>query len=276
MPIDCHMHTPLCGHASGMPVEYVEAAARAGLQLITFTCHLPMDRVDMGGPGIRMSTKMLPVYLDLVEQGRKLGERLGVEVLCGIEGEWHPDPEILAEIDQSLALHPWDFVLGSLHAALVAYERRFEQLGCRNDHDRIELYFRDLADGVRSKRYDSMSHPDVVRLYGVVDRYEPSEHEATIRAFLQACVESRTCIEVNTSGLIKAVPCLHPHPLILKWASEMGVKLTLGSDSHRPDQVGQFFNEVIPQLRAAGFSSVNYFRNRVRSAVVLPYEVAGA
>ena len=29
---DAHMHTPLCGHASGAPVEYAEAGLRAGLK----------------------------------------------------------------------------------------------------------------------------------------------------------------------------------------------------------------------------------------------------
>ena len=40
---DCHMHTPLCGHAYGEPEEYVDQAASIGISLITFTCHIPMD-----------------------------------------------------------------------------------------------------------------------------------------------------------------------------------------------------------------------------------------
>lgn len=269
MVVDCHMHTPLCGHALGKPTAFVEAAARSGIGLVTFTCHLPMDRPDMGGPGIRMRTHQLGDYIALVEEARMRGAQVGVEVLCGIEGEWQPDPEILEEIDRSLALHPWDFVLGSLHASLSAYERRFEQAGCQGDSERIELYFQDLCVAARSDRYDSMSHPDVVRLYGVVDRFEPTEHETSIRAFLQACVDHGRCIEVNTSGFIKAVSRLHPDPVILGWASEMGVKLTLGSDAHRPEQVGQHFGTVRPFLRSLGFSSVNYFRGRQRCAVPL-------
>lgn len=269
MLIDCHMHTPLCGHAFGSPTAYVEAAARAGLGLVTFTCHLPMERPDMGGPGIRMHPSRFPEYLDLVAAARARGAELGVDVLCGIEGEWHPEPEILAEIDTALALHPWDFVLGSLHSSLAAYEARFQAHGCVEDHDRIELYFRDLAEGAKSDRFDSMSHPDVVRLYGVVNRFVPAEHEASIKAFLETCRTHNRCIEVNTSGYIKAVPELHPDPLILRWASEIGVKLTLGSDSHRPEHVAQHFGTVVPLLRELGFTSVNYFRGRRRCSVPL-------
>ena len=37
------------------------------------------------------------------------------------------------------------------------------------------------------------------------------------------------------SGLNKGVYEVHPDPIILKWAQEMGCKLTIGSDSHRPE-----------------------------------------
>ena len=51
---DCHMHTPLCGHAYGDPVEYVEAAAESGVSLVTFTCHIPMKDDRFAQEGIRM------------------------------------------------------------------------------------------------------------------------------------------------------------------------------------------------------------------------------
>lgn len=266
MPVDCHMHTPLCGHAYGEPVSFVDAAAQAGIGLITFTCHLPMAHPRMGGPGIRMRPHQLSDYLGLVEGAREHGRARGVEVLCGIESEYFPDPQVMEEVDRELGRHGWDFVLGSLHASLPAYEDRFVA-HCQSDEERVELYFSDLAEAAKSDRYDSMSHLDVVRLYGVIQSFNPAAHEKSIRRALESCADHGRCIEINTSGFIKAVSALHPDPLILGWASEAGVKLTLGSDSHRPEQVGQHFGRVLPLLRELGFSSVNYFRNRRRCAV---------
>ena len=39
---DSHMHTPLCGHATGTPREYAQAALDAGLDGVCFTDHAPM------------------------------------------------------------------------------------------------------------------------------------------------------------------------------------------------------------------------------------------
>jgi len=118
-----------------------------------------------------------------------------------------------------------------------------------------------------------MSHPDVIRTYGVVEDFNPAKHEAVIRDFLQTLVNQDVCMEVNTSGLTKGDYEVHPDPLILDWASEMGVKLTIGSDSHRPASVGQFFDEVQPMLRQKGFEDLHYFKARQRQRIDMPEKI---
>lgn len=275
MRIDCHMHTPLCGHAVGLPVEYVEAAAARGLGLITFTCHIPHTRTDLlRGEGIRMSHAELPEYFRLVEEARERGQALGVEVLAGIEAEIYPDEAAMREVDDTLAAHPFDFVLGSLHHHISGYRQWLDDHGVEGDRAIIDRYFAHLAEGARSGRYHSLSHPDVIRIYGTVSHFEPADHEGPIRAFLTAVKEAGACMEVNTSGLIKGVYEVHPDPLILDWAAEMKVPLTLGSDAHRPEQVGQHFDEVLDMLRAKGFSHLHYYRGGERHAEPLDDMIA--
>jgi histidinol-phosphatase (PHP family) len=45
-PPDYHMHTPLCHHATGEPVDYARHAVAAGLTEIGFSDHSPMLRDD--------------------------------------------------------------------------------------------------------------------------------------------------------------------------------------------------------------------------------------
>jgi histidinol-phosphatase (PHP family) len=125
-------------------------------------------------------------------------------------------------------------------------------------------YFEMAAKALRTKRYDSIAHPDLIRIYGTIPPFAPETLEGPIRGMLEAAVESDTCLEVNTSGLIKQLFELHPAPTILGWASELGVKLTLGSDSHHPDHVAQKFPEVIPLLMQLGFTKVHHFKGRTR------------
>lgn len=76
-------------------------------------------------------------------------------------------------------------------------------------------------------------------------------------------------MEVNTSGLIKGVFEVHPAPVVLDWAAERGVRLTMGSDAHAPDQVGQHFDAVRGMLRRKGFRSLHYFEGRERREIPL-------
>ena len=78
---ETHMHTPLCRHAVGLPMEYAEVAARRGLRGITVTCHAPMP--DGYSSHIRMSHEQLPVYIKMVEEAGELAKGR-VEVLLGL------------------------------------------------------------------------------------------------------------------------------------------------------------------------------------------------
>ncbi|NRA27354.1 MAG: histidinol-phosphatase [Opitutales bacterium] len=264
MKFDCHMHTPLCGHALGHTAEYVREAAKRRFDLVTFTCHIPMRDVGFGDGAIRMGMKDLDQYFRLVDEGRKVGEEFGVEVLTGIEAEVFPSESIMKEQDKILGDYPFEFVLGSLHHHTDIFQKWLRKHSIDSDFERIDSYFRILADAVRTGRYDSMAHPDVIRIYGTVTEMDPLEHKEVIISFLRAAAEEDVCIEVNTSGLRKGVYTVHPDPFILEWAKELGVKLTMGSDSHTPDTVGYHFHDVAKQLAGMGFESLYYHKNRVQ------------
>ena len=59
MRVDSHMHTALCGHAIGAPIEYAMVAVEQGIDVTTITCHIPMDGEAFGQAGIRMRRDQL-------------------------------------------------------------------------------------------------------------------------------------------------------------------------------------------------------------------------
>lgn len=218
-----------------------------------------------------MHVDQLKEYYAAVNEARLLGESLGIEVLCGIEGEVFPVASELSEMKDLILSQPFDFVLGSLHHQLKIYKEWLIEQKLHTDEAIIRDYFRQLTDAARSGFYHSMSHPDVIRIYGTIDSdsFIPENFEPEIRAFLKACAEEGTCMEVNTSGLSKGVYEVHPDPLILDWAKEEGVKLTIGSDAHHPDRVGQHFDKVIPLLVSKGFDRLHYFQGGEEKVVTL-------
>ena len=217
-----------------------------------------------------MPKDQLPIYRQRIQDAAEYGRERGVQVLCGIEAEVYHDEEPLRDMDATLAENAFDFVLGSLHHHCPGYTRMFIEEDLFEDHSRTVRYFEDLIRGVYSKRYDSMAHPDVIRDYGGLNYFDPQAHEDLIRQFLQSLIETQTCMEINTSGLGKNSFEIHPHPTILRWAVEMKIPLTLGSDAHRPGQVAQFFPRVLNLLEDIGFRELNYFRERKRQTLPLP------
>ncbi len=267
---DCHMHTILCGHAFGSPQDYVEDAARQGISLITFTCHIPMREERFSQEGIRMHKRDLPLYREMITEARAHGEDLGVEVLYGIEAEVFPDPSSMEDMDEILHRESFDFVLGSLHHQLPAFRQWLAEKDYRKDSEKVAAYFDCLARGAASGRYHSLSHPDVIRIYGTLEEpFDPADHEPAIQDFLDRVADSGTCLEINTSGLSKGDFVVHPDPLILQWALERDIPFTIGSDSHAPQMVGQHFDAVLKEARKLGLDRLHYFREGQRVAVSL-------
>ena len=268
--MDNHMHTSLCGHAIGTPREYVDAARVQGIELITFTCHAPMHPDELfGGRGIRMLREQLPRYREMVEEARQYGDKVGVKVLCGIEAEIFPHPPAMEAMKGMIEEQEFDFVLGSLHHQLEGYRDWLDEMELFEDKDVVRTYFKGLISGVKSGLYDSISHPDVIRIYGTVEPFPAEAYQVEIEEFLDVLADNDHCMEVNTSGLIKGVYEVHPAPAVLDWAGERGIKLTMGSDAHAPEQVGQHFDVVREMLRRKGFTQLCYFEKRQRIKVPL-------
>lgn len=267
MKFDCHMHTPLCGHAIGTPLEFLKAAKEKGLKLITITCHVPIDLPEFGGPRIRMPESEFPNYLAWVNQAREIGQAMGIDVLYGIEGEIFPENHIQSRIGDFITKENFDYVLGSLHHQLPSYRNHIDSRGRMKDSEIIEGYFLELCEGARTGIFHSIAHPDVIRIYGTVQPFDPSDYEKVIREFLKVCHQTDTCIEVNTSGLTKGIFEIHPDPIIMKWAKEEEVELTIGSDAHMPQSVGQFFDKALNLIKIAGHDHLNYFLNGKRKRI---------
>jgi histidinol-phosphatase (PHP family) len=255
MIIDYHMHTPLCRHAIGEPLEYARAAAVVGLEEICMTCHCPMP--DWFDQWPRMRRSELPQYVAMV---REAAEQAPVQLKLGIEADYYPGTE--SYVRDMLGEWPFEFVLGSVHVLNPQYRERFHGL---KPPDLVDAYFDELAAAAATGLFDSISHPDLVKHLTPVD---PLAHEPAIRRMLQAIREAETCLELNTSGARKPeVGAFYPTAPVLAWAAEMGVPMTVGSDAHEPGLVGHAWDEARRLLLETGHRSVYRFSGRRREAV---------
>lgn len=251
------MHTPLCKHASGEPEQYAEAAERRGLRGIIFTCHNPVPNWT---PQVRMDAHEFETYVAMVEKARV--KMLGrIEVLLGLESDYAPGMEAyLEELHRSA---PLNYVLGSVHPQLGEYRERY-YTGDPVAFQRT--YFSHLAQAAESGLFDCLSHPDLVK--NIFPRTWKVEVVLdTICASLDRIAKAGTAMELNTSGLLKAIEEMNPGPAILREMQRRNIPVVLGSDSHSPQRVGEDFEKACDLLTQAGYSEISFFIERKRQTV---------
>ncbi|NIT35402.1 MAG: histidinol-phosphatase HisJ family protein [candidate division Zixibacteria bacterium] len=263
LPVDHHLHIPLCGHADGMPAEYVAAAgALAG---VGFSDHLPYLEPAMADPALAMSWDDLPVYLGGV---RRLREESDTPVLLGIEADYFPGQE--SRLANILGELPLDYVYGAVHWVGdwpfddSRHRRRYEGAD-------INKLFRDyyglVAGMAASGLFDVWAHPDLPKKFG----YRPAEPVYDDEdVALEAVAAAGMVIEVNTSGLRKPAREIYPSLGLLRRACAAGIPVTFGSDAHRPGEVGHEFKRAVTLAREAGYRTYTTFSRREKVGLTLP------
>ena len=262
--LDYHMHTKLCGHAVGEMFEYVEAAIANNLDEIGFSDHMPMVYLPSYLPldEYCMSVEELPLYVQAVKQLQEDYPNLVIKL--GIEADYYEgkDQEIKNLINQA----EFDYVLGSVHAlgdpAFVVDDERFSDKHQQYEiFELYQMYFSNLKKAVETGLFDVMAHLDLPKKFG--DRPKESI-QPMVDVVIDALVQTKTAIEVNTGGYRKPVAEQYPSEEILRACCENDIQVTIGSDSHRPDEVGWEVDRALTLLRKVGYNQIIGFKKRKR------------
>lgn len=259
MIADYHMHLrnprEEIAHDTWAVEPFVDAARAAGVDEIGFTEHVYYFRQTRSLWSVPYQTERcvydLEPYVDAVLQAKERG----LPVKLGLEVDYVPGRE--EETRELLSPYPWDYLLGSVHyidgLGVDGEPRLLDAVGVEEAWSR---YFDTLAAAARSGLFDSLSHPDLVKIFG--ERAASFDYSGVVDEIAAAAV----AVEVSTAGLRKPVGELYPHPDFLVACRERGVPVTLGSDAHTPDLVGRDFDRARELLRSAGYDTVTIFERR--------------
>src|SRR5438445_2984987 len=242
-------------HDTSAVEPFVESAREAGVDEIGFTEHVYYFRQTRSLWTVPYHTERcvydITAYVSAVVTARDRGlpGKLGLEV------DYVPGRE--EETRELLAPYPWDYLLGSLHyIGGLGVDNEPRLVDAVGVEEAWRVYFETLAAAARSGLFDSLSHPDLVKIFGA--RVISFDYAAVA----DAIAESGIAVEVSTAGLRKPVRELYPHPELLAACRERGVPVTTGSDAHAPDLVGRDFGRARELLHSAGYETVTVFEQR--------------
>jgi histidinol-phosphatase (PHP family) len=262
LPPDYHMHTPLCRHAQGEPVDYARRALEVGLTEIGFSDHSPMRRDHFDD--WRMRSDQLDEYVAKVRLAQKEFPQLTIRL--ALEVDYLPGHEDW--IRELAALHPWDYLIGSVHyvSETWAIDSPY-QLSEWKHRDTFEVwtaYFERLTMAAESGLFEIIGHADLPKKFG----HRPTKDCTPLyEKFLSAAKQHNCAIELNTAGLRKDCKEIYPSRDILQLAFNKGVPITFGSDAHAPEEVGMNFAEAIQLARAVGYKQCWRLEKRKRQSV---------
>jgi histidinol-phosphatase (PHP family) len=261
---DYHMHTPLCRHACGTPVEYARRAVELGFTEIGFSDHAPMSRDDFDD--WRMFNRQLDEYVELVSAARRASPDLTIRL--GLEVDYLPGQE--EWIRDLAARHPWDYFIGSVHYVsedwAIDNPNKLAEWSRRDTFEVWSVYFDWLTRAAATGLFQIIGHADLPKKFG----HRPTRDCTPLyERFLKAAQQADCAIELNTAGLRKDCREIYPSAAILALARQQGVAITFGSDAHRPDEVGMNFGEALESARQAGYRSFRKFSHRTATDVAL-------
>lgn len=252
---DFHMHTRVSfdGHDTGL--QMAQAAKAAGLKEICFTDHLDYD--PLGQMGI------LAFDTDVYNQEYNALEVPGLKIRRGMEFGMTDDNR--AQFRKDLKRRPFDFVLGSIHfvddldvyfqafwegKTVFEAERRYldETLNCVRLHDDFDV----LAHLTYIAKTHAHPAPRPVPY---------AEHREVVDEILRVLVQKGKGLEMNTSGVDRCGDFLPAQEYFRRFKELGGEIVTIGSDAHRSNRVGQYSREACEILREI-FGYVCTFKDR--------------
>jgi histidinol-phosphatase (PHP family) len=234
---------------------FVETARDAGVDEIGFTEHVYYFRQTRSLWSVPYQTERCVYDFEPYVEAIVGARARGLPVKLGLEVDYVPGRE--DETRELLAPYPWDYLLGSVHfidgLGVDGEPRLLDALGVDEAWRR---YFETLAAAARSGLFDSLSHPDLVKIFG--ERAQSFDYGEVA----EAIAGSGVAIEVSTAGLRKPVGELYPHPDFLAACRRRGVPVTMGSDAHVPALVGRDFDRARELLSSAGYETITIFERR--------------
>jgi len=258
-PADYHMHTPLCRHAVGEPVDYARRAIELGWTEIGFSDHSPMPRDDFDN--WRMFSSQLDEYVAKVRLAQKTFPQLAIRL--ALEVDYLPEQEDW--IRALAARHPWDYFIGSVHYVSDSWAiddpQKLSEWKHRAADEVWAAYFERLTRAAGTGFFEIIGHVDLPKKFG---HHPIRDCTYLYERFLSVAKQHHCAIELNTAGLRKDCREIYPGRQILELAFQKGVPITFGSDAHAPAEVGMNFSDAIQLAHDIGYTESCRFIQRKR------------
>jgi histidinol-phosphatase (PHP family) len=260
---DYHVHDSFSRDAPEASLEsIIEIGEKKGLEEICFTSHLIVEGPDKK---LGLQPNEIETYIENI---LKNDDDTIIKLRIGFEVDYFPEKE--RYIEKLLEEYSVDFILGSTHyingidiGSRIGAKKFFKD---RQLSEAIDEYFTTWSQAIYSGLFDVMAHPDYWKKF-LIDENKGQinwkNYGDEVYSAIFALADNDIGFEVNTSAVRGGWDSFYPLKEFLRHAKEYGVeKVTIGSDTHSPENLGHELPNAVKQLEEAGFQFISVFSKR--------------
>lgn len=187
-----------------------------------------------------------------------------IQIFTGLEKDYFSD------IERST----FDYIIGSVHYIIkdnICYpvdHSADQQRHCIADSfggdvlDFAKCYYDMVTEQAIKCKPDVIGHFDVINKFSIMPENDDKYIEIASAA-VKEIVKHCKVFEVNTGAISRGYRTLpYPNVPVLELLLENGGEVTLGSDSHNPQNLDYFFNESVELLKRVGFNHIVVFNGK--------------
>lgn len=263
---DFHIHSETSSDTKMTCKVIIDAAVAAGLKHICITNHHEPCEVRQGD--FRQS--LTDEKLDRCRKDISAHTPSGLKVSLGVEMGYTESEE--DDIREFLDRNKFDFVIGSIHyvkSMVISNPRnrgKFLDISDKKNkglfsNPTIDEYFRLLKKAIAFGQFDVIGHADIFKR--CLDPPEFSSLKTRWEEVADLLLKHDVGFEVNTSREREEPGGLYPDKKVIKLFIDKGIrKVTIGSDAHKPEDIGRRIDEVKTLLKSYGLKEIFTFEKR--------------
>ena len=235
---DTHIHTHYSKDADPHATfeSYIKKAHELRLTALTFTDH---HDIDPAHPLFKDPIDFDAYYQDFlnVKKTSSIPIHFGVEV--GYQRH------VKEELKTFLRSYPFEHVILSIHYIEKKDLYTKEYFQGKTKQEAYQLYFETCLEAITEvDDFDTFGHLDYIPRYAPFDDYEYQDFKSIIDDILLALIKKDKALEINTSGFVTEKRAYPKDEVIQRYKVLGGTKFTYGSDAHRVEELGRYFDQI--------------------------------
>lgn len=227
-----HSHTYLCGHAGGVPVDYVEVAIEKKYKQLGISEHGPMS--NLKNENSRLKEEDYELYIKLLDEAKELANSNGIEFFKGFEIEYFKHMDVYNKY-----LEDMDYLILGQH--FIYENEKYKSTYALSTLEDIILYKDTIIEAIKTNHFNMVCHPDLC-FYNIENPTE--EMYQALFEIIPVAIEHDIVLELNANGIRRSKyehnntdyeKFKYPRLRFFEEAAKQKAKVLVSSDAHSPD-----------------------------------------